>query len=83
MYLDFPGEGEIEGGRRWERHGLREEREASAGQPTARRMSVESYAGTLLPDVAYAPSGAADVSRELESELTKHSGVVGVKGPTG
>jgi len=39
-------------------------------------MSVESYVGALLLDVAYALIGAADVSREVESELTKLSGVV-------
>jgi len=37
-------------------------------------MSLTIYAGTLLHEVAHAKSGASDVSREFENELT---GIIG------
>lgn len=37
--------------------------------------SLESYAGTLLHEVAHATSGAGDVTREFELELTRLTGV--------
>jgi len=36
--------------------------------------SLESYAGTLLHEVAHAKSGASDVSRPFEKELTNYLG---------
>ena len=41
--------------------------------------SVESYAGTLLHEIAHALSGANDVSREFESELTQMTGTISSK----
>lgn len=38
--------------------------------------SIEKYAGTLLHEVAHALSGADDVSREFESELTQMTGTI-------
>ncbi len=38
--------------------------------------STENYAGTLLHEVAHAISGATDVSREFESELTRLLGII-------
>ncbi len=41
--------------------------------------SIESYAGILFHEVAHALSGANDVSREFECELTQIIGTVGSK----
>jgi hypothetical protein len=41
--------------------------------------SVERYAGILLHEIAHALSGADDVSREFESELTKMTGTISSK----
>lgn len=41
--------------------------------------NLESYAGTLLHEIAHARSGASDVSREFEDELTKVIGRVSSK----
>ena len=41
--------------------------------------NLKSYAGTLLHEIAHARSGASDVSREFENELTKLLGVVSTK----
>ena len=40
---------------------------------------IEEYAGTLLHEVTHAISGAGDVSREFELELTNTSGIVCAK----
>lgn len=52
--------------------------EGSKGRIVVKRSvlrSLEKYAGTLLHEVAHAKSGAADVSREFELELT---GLLGI-----
>jgi len=41
--------------------------------------NLKSYAGTLLHEIAHARSGASDVSREFENELTKLLGIVSTK----
>lgn len=41
--------------------------------------SLERYAGTLLHEIAHALSGADDVNREFELELTRLTGIVGSK----
>jgi len=38
--------------------------------------SIENYSGTLLHEVAHAVSGASDVSREFENQLTKMLGII-------
>jgi hypothetical protein len=38
---------------------------------------AESYVGTLLHEIAHAISGAQDVSREFELELTRLTGIAG------
>ena len=38
--------------------------------------NIENYVGTLLHEVAHAVSGASDVSREFESELTNLLGKI-------
>ncbi len=51
--------------------------EQSEGRIVVKRdqlKNLESYAGTLLHETAHAVSGAGDVSREFESELT---GIIG------
>lgn len=56
--------------------------ESSRGRIIVKRSilnSIESYAGTLLHEVGHALSGANDVSREFESELTEIIGTVGSK----
>jgi hypothetical protein len=53
--------------------------EAPKGRIIVKRStleSIESYAGTLLHEVAHALSGADDVSREFEGELTEIVGAV-------
>lgn len=40
---------------------------------------LKSYAGTLLHEIAHTRSGASDVSREFENELTKLLGMVSTK----
>ena len=39
-------------------------------------QSIEKYAGTLLHEIAHAISGAKDVSRDFEEELTKLLGII-------
>ncbi|MCH7648674.1 MAG: hypothetical protein IIA83_08720 [Thaumarchaeota archaeon] len=41
--------------------------------------NLESYAGTLLHETGHALSGAGDVSREFESELTNIIGKISSK----
>ena len=41
--------------------------------------SLEKYVGILLHEIAHASSGADDVSREFELELTEIAGVIGSK----
>jgi hypothetical protein len=56
--------------------------EASRGRIIVKRStlkSLESYAGTLLHETAHALSGASDVSREFECELTEIVGGVSSK----
>lgn len=43
----------------------------------------ETYAGTLLHEVAHATSAAADISREFESELTRLLGIITPKSLAG
>lgn len=38
--------------------------------------NIQEYAGTLIHEVAHATSGAEDVSREFELELTRLTGLV-------
>ena len=38
--------------------------------------NIEKYCGTLLHEVAHAQSGADDVTREFESQLSKLLGVI-------
>ena len=56
--------------------------EGSRGRIIIKRTtlrSIEKYAGTLLHEIAHALSGADDVSRAFESELTQIIGVVSSK----
>jgi len=56
--------------------------EAATGTIIVKRSTLrnlEKYAGTLLHEVAHAASGADDVSRDFESELTRLTGVVASK----
>lgn len=60
--------------------------EETGGRIIIKRSALrgaESYVGALLHEVAHALSGAEDVSREFESELTRLIGIAGVKGLTG
>jgi len=41
--------------------------------------NLESYAGTLLHETAHALSGAGDVSREFELELTRIIGQISAR----
>jgi hypothetical protein len=53
--------------------------EASSGRIIIKRsqlMNLETYAATLLHEVAHAKSGAIDVSRIFETELTKMLGTI-------
>lgn len=38
--------------------------------------NIESYSGTLIHEIAHATSGAADVTREFEQELTRLLGII-------
>ena len=56
--------------------------ECDKGRIVIRRdqlKTLESYAGTLLHESAHATSGAGDVSREFELELTNIIGQISVK----
>ncbi len=56
--------------------------EESTGRIIVKRSALkadESYVGTLLHEVAHALSGADDVSREFELELTRLTGIAGSK----
>jgi len=56
--------------------------EADRGRIIVKRStlrSIEIYAGTLLHETAHALSGASDVSREFEGELTEIVGDVSAK----
>jgi hypothetical protein len=56
--------------------------EGTSGRIIVKRTtlrSIEKYAGTLLHEVVHALSGADDVSRAFESELTQVTGVVSSK----
>ena len=44
--------------------------------------TIEEYTGVLLHEIAHATSGAADVTREFETELTDLTGRAGAKGLT-
>ena len=53
--------------------------EPSSGRIIVKRNqlnSIESYAGTLLHEVAHATSGASDSSRQFEQELTRLMGLI-------
>lgn len=53
--------------------------ESSTGRVIIKRdelKSLESYAGTLLHEIVHASSGASDVSREFEQELTTLLGLI-------
>jgi hypothetical protein len=56
--------------------------EASRGRIIVKRsalQNIENYAGVLLHEAAHALSGANDVSREFECELTQIIGILGSK----
>ena len=42
--------------------------------------NLELYAGTLLHEIAHAKSGASDVSKEFEQELSRLLGLAASKG---
>jgi hypothetical protein len=62
-----------------EAEGLWEERTGRIIIKRNTLSSIERYAGTLLHEIAHAISGADDVSRAFESELTHMTGVVSSK----
>ena len=44
--------------------------------------TIEEYTGVLLHEIAHATSGAEDVTRKFETELTDLTGRAGAKGLT-
>jgi len=56
--------------------------ESGSGTIIIKRTALgnsDSYVGTLLHEIAHATSGALDVSREFELELTRLTGIAGSK----
>ena len=53
-----------------EANGLWEEHNQRIIIKRTQLKDLKSYAGTLLHEIAHATSGASDVSREFENELT-------------
>jgi hypothetical protein len=59
--------------------------ESSNGRIIIKRnqlRNIEAYSGTLIHEIAHATSGAGDVSREFEQELTRLLGIIFSKGLT-
>ncbi|MCE7700245.1 MAG: hypothetical protein K8E24_015915, partial [Methanobacterium paludis] len=59
--------------------------ESSTGRIIIKRnqlRNIEAYSGTLIHEIAHATSGAGDVSREFEQELTRLLGIIFSKGLT-
>jgi hypothetical protein len=67
-------------GKHFEAVGVWEPRERRIVIRRDQLASIESFAGTVLHEVAHAVSGAPDISLEFEQALTDSLGTVTAKG---